>query len=185
MKMNIHAKHLKLTPAISNYIHQKLKKIYRHTQDIIWIEIFLSVEKKQRHIAKFVMHRPGTTFETENEAIDLYTAIDGSINKIDLHFIKEKGRTKKHKKSTLRKKEASPIVLPSDIPNCDISEPDLLLEKIGEPEQIILKIMTLKEALKTINPKSKFIPFLNKHSNQINILFRKSNSSFGILEIIK
>ena len=67
MQLNITARHIDLTPALSDYVHKKVEKAQRYFDEIIWAQAILNVEKR-RHIAELVVHTPGKTFRTEAEA---------------------------------------------------------------------------------------------------------------------
>src|SRR3989344_4625094 len=96
MQLNITARHLELTPALSDYVHKKVEKAQKYFDAIIWAQAILSVEK-HRHIAEVVVHTPGNTFRTKGEAGDLYSAVDLATHKLDLHLTRIKDKRKNHR----------------------------------------------------------------------------------------
>ena len=96
MKLNITARHLDLTPALSDTVHRKVEKAQRYFNSIIWAQAILTVEK-HRHIAELVVHTPGATFRTKGEAGDLYSAIDLAAHKLDLHLMRIKDKKIQHR----------------------------------------------------------------------------------------
>src|SRR5271168_1361441 len=96
MQINITARHLKLTSAISDYVQKKLEKAKRYFDHLIWAQVILSVEK-DRHIAEIVIHASGRTFMAKEESMDLYAAVDLASDKIDLQLrrYKEKKRVRR------------------------------------------------------------------------------------------
>src|SRR3989338_5973761 len=111
MQLNITARHLDMTPALSDYVHRKLEKAQRHFDSIVWAQTILAVEK-HRHIAELVVHTPGSTFRTKAEAGDLYSAIDLAAHKLDLHLTRTKDKQKSHhRKNNDRKNSVRPPFL--------------------------------------------------------------------------
>ena len=100
MQLNITARHLDLTPALSDYVHKKVEKAQRYFDSIIWAQAILSVEK-HRHIAEVIVHTPGNTFRTKGEAGDLYSAVDLAAHKLDLHLTRVKDKQKNHRRCTM------------------------------------------------------------------------------------
>ena len=96
MQLNITARHLDLTPALSDYVHKKVEKAQRYFDSIIWAQAILTVEK-HRHIAEIVVHTPGNTFRTKGEAGDLYSAVDLAAHRLDLHLTRVKDKQKNHR----------------------------------------------------------------------------------------
>jgi putative sigma-54 modulation protein len=82
MQVNITARHLKLTPAISEYVQKKLEKANRFLDHLIWAQVVLDVTKT-RHTAEIIIHAAGHTFTSKEESIDLYAAIDLASDTLD------------------------------------------------------------------------------------------------------
>ena len=99
MQLNITARHLDLTPALSDYVHRKVEKAQRYLDSIVWAQAVLSVEK-HRHIAEVIVHTPGNTFLTKGESGDLYSAIDIAAHKLDLHLSRIKDKKRRHRTRT-------------------------------------------------------------------------------------
>src|SRR5882672_728838 len=96
MQVNITARHLKLTPAISEYVQKKLEKAKRYFDHLIWAQVVLDVSKT-RHMAEIIIHASGRTFTAKEESADLYAAIDLASDKIDeqLRRYKERKRSRR------------------------------------------------------------------------------------------
>src|SRR3989338_8441019 len=97
MEIQLTAKQLKITPAISDYVHQKIEKAQKYFDHIVWGQVFLHIEKRA-HNAEVVIHAPGQTFRALATAADLYSAVDLASDKIDAQLKKFKERLKtRHK----------------------------------------------------------------------------------------
>ncbi len=181
MRFNITARHIALTPAITDYARKKVEKTQKFFIDIIWAQAILSVEKL-RHIAEFVVHTPGETFRTEGVAGDLYAAIDIASHKLDLHLKKVKEKTKNYRSG----KSAKSLVAVSGSLRSKVAESEagVLPSKISDVSQVNAKWMTIEKALTEIESGSKphFI-FVNESTNRINLIYKKSKKGFGLVEL--
>ncbi len=178
MQLNITARHLDLTPALSDYIHRKVEKAQRFSDDIIWAQTILSVEK-HRHIAEIIIHTPGSTFRTNGEAGDLYSAIDLAAHKVDLHLSKVKGKQKNHHRNGKEAVRAAPILMES--------EPKLALRpgNVTEVSKEILEPQSLTSAIRELNARQKpFLMFINERTNQVSAVYKKGKDAFGLVEAI-
>jgi len=101
--------HLDLTPAIRQYVEEKLKPITRHLDLITEIEVILALEtpadKDLRQRAEINLRLKGETLHAEHHAEDLYAAIDGVMEKIDRQAIKVKGKIKEHRRESTKRME--------------------------------------------------------------------------------
>lgn len=89
--MNIHltGHHLEITPAIREYATGKFGKIKRHFDNVIDVNIILSVEKL-RQKAEATVHISGKNVFVECEDENLYAAIDALVDKLDRQVVKHK-----------------------------------------------------------------------------------------------
>ena len=101
--MNLHltGHHLEITPAIRDYVSNKLQRITHHFDHVIDVSVVLTVEKLQRRIEASV-HVRGKDIFCESADADMYAAIDGLIDKLDRTIIK-------HKEKTLERRHGTPL----------------------------------------------------------------------------
>jgi len=109
MNILITGHHLDLTPAIRQYVEDKLDKIVRHLDMIVEIDVTLSVdtpaEKDKRQRAEINLRLKGDTLHAEDCAENLYAAIDGVIEKLDRQVLKVKGKIKEHRQESNKRAE--------------------------------------------------------------------------------
>ncbi|CAH1904342.1 ribosome hibernation-promoting factor [Candidatus Nitrotoga sp. HW29] len=89
MNLNLSGHHLEITPAIREHVVSKLGKIERHFDNMIDVNVILSVEKLKQK-AEANVHLSGKTIFVESEDTNLYAAIDNLIEKLDRQIIKHK-----------------------------------------------------------------------------------------------
>ena len=106
MNLTISGHHLELTPAIREYVQNKLERIRRHFDHVIDIAVILTVdklpEKEKRQKAEINLHLRGKDLHAESIAEDLYAAIDTLIDKLDRQVIKYKCKVQDHQHQALK-----------------------------------------------------------------------------------
>ena len=95
MHINISGHHLDVTPAIKDYVNNKLEKLSKHHDRITSTNVILSVNKLIQK-AEASVHVSGKDFFADSESDDLYTAIDLLADKLDRQLIKHKDKTRNH-----------------------------------------------------------------------------------------
>lgn len=89
MNLQITGHHLEVTPAIRDYATGKFDKIKRHFDNVIDVNIILSVEKLQQK-AEATIHLSGKDLFVECTDENLYAAIDALVDKLDRQVRKHK-----------------------------------------------------------------------------------------------
>ncbi len=89
MNLTLAGHHLQITPAIREYVNTKLERVARHFDDLMGVNIVLSVEKLQQKIEANI-HVRGREMFVEAAHENLYAAIDLFADKLDRQIIKHK-----------------------------------------------------------------------------------------------
>jgi putative sigma-54 modulation protein len=100
MNLTISGHHIDVTPAIREYVQNKLERVRRHFDQLIDVSVILSVdnltEKEKRQKAEINLRMSGKTVFVESAAQDLYAAIDTLIDKLDRQVMKHKDKVQNH-----------------------------------------------------------------------------------------
>ncbi len=106
MNLNITGHHLEVTPALREYVTGKLVRIRRHFDQVVDINVFLSVEKLRQR-AEINIHVRGKDLFAEATDQDLYAAIDALMDKLDRQVLKYKEMRQGYAHETPKRQEAS------------------------------------------------------------------------------
>lgn len=98
MQISISGHHLDITPALREYVNEKLDRITRHFDDVTNSHVVLHVEKT-RHLAEATINARGSQLHARGEADDMYAAIDALADKLNRQALKLKEKTSDHHKS--------------------------------------------------------------------------------------
>ena len=106
MNLSISGRHLEVTPAIREYVLNKMARVSRHFDHVIDTQVMLSVERL-KHTAEVTMRLRGKDIHCEADDDNLYAAIDLLADKIDRQVIKYKDKVQDHAHDPVKRQEAS------------------------------------------------------------------------------
>lgn len=92
MQINITGRHFDVTPALEQYVNQKMTKINRHFEQISSIHVVFGIEKLEQ-IAEATINIPGEKLHATTKAENMYKAVDLLIDKLDRLIIKYKEKS--------------------------------------------------------------------------------------------
>ncbi len=95
MNLQISGHHLEVTPAIREYVTNKLERVTSHFDHVIDTTVILSVEKLKQK-AEVTVRVRGKDIFVEAEDGDLYAAIDNLVDKLDRQVQKYKRKAQDH-----------------------------------------------------------------------------------------
>jgi putative sigma-54 modulation protein len=96
MNLQLTGHHLEITPSIRGYVTSKLERITRHFDNVIDVNVILSVDKLQQRIEANV-HVRGRDIFCESIDENMYAAIDNLVDKLDRQIIKHKEKIVDHR----------------------------------------------------------------------------------------
>ena len=174
MKINARGQKIKVTDAIQAHTEEKLKKLdkYFDTPEEITANVLIKVKGKDQTVEvtiptkKFILRGE----ETNN---DLYAAIDLVTDKLEIQIRKNKTRLKK-------KNVQNVIDFKIDF---EVEKEDENKSKIVKRKNIEMKPMSEEEAILQLELLGhSFFVFKNVKTDEIDILYRRNDGDYGIIE---
>ncbi|MDO9238351.1 MAG: ribosome-associated translation inhibitor RaiA [Aquabacterium sp.] len=111
MNLTISGHHLEVTPSIREYVRTKLERVTRHFDQVVDINVLLSVEKQKeknrRQQAEVTVRVKGKDIFVETAHEDLYAAIDQLMDKLDRQVCRYKDRVQDHHHDSHKRQELS------------------------------------------------------------------------------
>ncbi|WP_370263814.1 ribosome hibernation-promoting factor, HPF/YfiA family [Limnobacter sp.] len=101
MNLNINGHHLEVTPAIRNYVIEKLDRVKRHFDHVIDASVTISVVKLVQR-AEVTLHVRGKDIHAEANHENLYAAIDALADKLDRQVLRHKDKLTNHNNVPLK-----------------------------------------------------------------------------------
>ncbi|MDQ2137481.1 ribosome-associated translation inhibitor RaiA [Alcaligenaceae bacterium A4P071] len=109
MNLSICGRHLEVSPAVREYVMNKLARVLRHFDHVIDTQVILSAEPL-RHKAEVTMRLSGKDIHCEATEENLYAAIDLLADKLDRQVIKYKDKVQNHAVEPAKRQIVAPIV---------------------------------------------------------------------------
>jgi putative sigma-54 modulation protein len=95
MQLNFKGRNIELTDALKNFTQEKFQRVERRDHHITKIDVVFHIENLT-HTAEATAHLPGTELHAKAEALDMYTAIDELVDKLNKLIIKHKEKNSRH-----------------------------------------------------------------------------------------
>jgi len=176
MELQITGKNIELTPELRKYIERKLSKLSRHLPGLMVAKVEIAEEKTrsrlQRFIAQVTLDSSGTLLRAEERGEELFSAIDRTVSIMDRQIERFKGKRNRGKGGTSPRTEQfiesarggqTPVVV--------------------RVKQFAVKPMPVDEAVEQMELLGHdFFLFLHKDSGKLNLLYRRKDKNYGIIE---
>lgn len=178
--MNIHVtfRHMETTEALKEYAIEKVSKIKKYLDAPVDVHVVLSVEKF-RHIAEVTFTINGFVVKGQEETEDMYAAIDMVMDKIErqVRRYKEKLKDKRSSGSPGEKLKVKMNVVSLENEQTE-TEPIVI-----KSTNFSIKPMAIDEAIMQMNLiDNDFLVFRNAISNEVNVIYRRKDGNYGLIE---
>jgi len=176
MQVNTTFRQMEQSEALKNYAEEKLERVNKYIDEPISAQVFFTVEKKIRHIVEIVITAKGISTKASEATNDMYAAIDAVIDKIERQLRRYKEKIKAHKPNEGGRKISKKIYTAESI-EANV-EPVVVKTKTETA-----KPMSIDEAVMQMDLLHKdFIVFSNSENSEINVLYRRKDGNFGLIE---
>jgi putative sigma-54 modulation protein len=95
MQLNLTGHHVEITPALREYVGNKLTRLERHFDHMTDVHCILTVEKL-RHKAEAKVNVSGSTLFADSVEDNMYAAIDTLVDKLDRQIKRHKEKVQAH-----------------------------------------------------------------------------------------
>ncbi len=174
MQTSISFKNVDSSEHLKSYVSEKLNRFDKLFDNPATAQVVLSVEK-HRHTAEIHITADRLTITGKEETGDLYSAIDMVLDKLETQLkrgkqkIRERRTTAKGQARAIREEQASG------------AEEEIRREV--RIETLDTKPMDVEEAVLQMDMSARdFLAFLNARSSQINVIYRRKDGHYGLLQ---
>jgi len=181
-KIETLARNMRLTDNTREYVEKKAAKLERYLQEIDEIRVELSNVKtarnaNDRHVAQVTLRGKGFILRTEERADEVHAAFDTALDKMQRQIERYKG---KHYHGRGDGRSAAEAI-EEDWP---VDETGELLPLIARRKKFELVPMSEDEAVEQMKllGHDNFFVFFNAEQNSIQVLYRRRNGTYGLIE---
>lgn len=185
MQVSVTFRHMDPTEALKDFAAEKVARIQKYIQKPTDAEVVLSVEKYM-HQADITIKAHGMMMRGKEKSEDMYASIDRAMAKIERQVKRYRDKLSSHK---AREGKAAKIKLNVIEASRQATEPaqesngNGLPPEIIESKEVVAPTLTVDEALMQMDLlHNDFLVFTNVKSGVINVLYRRKEGNFGLIE---
>jgi len=172
----IRGKNIDVTPALRDYVEKRVGKVTKYFDKVGEITVLLTVTKG-RHIVEVTVPVQGVLLRGEEATMDMYTSIDLVIEKLERQIHKHKTKIEKRFRAGSFKTEA---IVPPVISN---TEDDNDEYPVVKTKRFAVKPMDVQEAIMQMNlVNHDFFVFRDSESDETNVVYRRKDGNYGLIE---
>lgn len=175
MEYRVITRGFELSDAMKTYIDRKLEKVDRVLREDDVTSMEIRIEKDaENYVVKIILNMRGEMINVEERNSDVYTAIDFVSDALEKRVKKAKDKMRVRHKSGVRG------LAESMLNEVKAEEEE---DKIVSEKRLPLLQMDLEEALLQMETMDHmFLVFRNIDTGEINLLFRKDEKKYGLIE---
>lgn len=181
-QVEIQGRNMEVTDQIHDYISSKAEKLDRYLKEIEEIHVELAYAKSarsaaDRQVAQITVSGRRLLLRTEERADDIYTAFDAAFDKMQRQIERYKGKRKRGRGDGRSAAEASGFVLENEV----VEDDDMVVVR---RKKFAVYPMNEEEAIEQMSllGHNNFFIFYNGDTNAINVLYRRRDGDFGLIE---
>ncbi len=170
MAVVVRGKNIEVTPALKDYVEKRVGKITKYFNALGDITVILTVEKN-RHIVEVTVPLNGMLLRGEESTSSMYASVDLVIEKLEKQIEKYKTKLSRKLRSGIFKGE-----LVSETPDDDDFQ-------VVKTKRFAIKPMDVEEAIMQMNLiNHDFYVFTNAETEEVNVVYRRRNGHYGLIE---
>lgn len=177
-KVDIYTKEMDLTGEVREYVEKKAERLYRFLERIDETRVDLSHvktarESNNRFVAQVTLRGRGFILRAEERAEEIKASIDLVMDKIERQIERYKGK---------KYRSRAGAIPASELLTQEVEEQVQPL--IARRKKFMLVPMDELEAVEQMNllGHEDFFVFFNINTNSINVLYKRRDGSYGIIE---
>ncbi len=185
LEVAIFPKNMELTDRISGYINKKISKLDRFLGDIDETRVDLAYLKSARNpsdrqVAQITIRGRGYILRTEERSDDIFTAVDLALDKMQRKIERFKGKRSRGRGDGTPAAEVAPETPAPAEEAAEVEEAPVIARR-KTFELVPMDEMEAIEQMIRLGHENFFV-FFNANSNSINVLYRRRDGTYGLIE---
>jgi putative sigma-54 modulation protein len=179
MLINVTFRHIEPSAPLREYAEEKISRVKKYIEEPIEAHVVLKVEKF-RHIAEVTIDANGLRINGAEETEDMYSSIDMVADTIEAQVRKNKDKFRR-RKSGASLRELAGAADSTAVP----FEGEDHERRVIRSKQVNAKPMDVDEAAMQLSRSSgEFLVFTNRMTNRVNVLYRRKDGHYGLIEAV-
>ncbi len=180
-KVEVQTRSIRLTDQIEEYVNKKAGNLDRYLPAIDSVRVELSHHKAarsalDRNVAQITVYGKGFTLRTEERTDEVLAAFDRAIDNMQTQIERYKGKHYHGRGDGRSAAEAAEPIIDD--------ETGELSPLVARKKKFVLYPMNEEEAIIQMRNlgHDNFFIFYNAETSKINVLYRRRNGSYGLIE---
>jgi putative sigma-54 modulation protein len=185
MRLNVKSKNGPVTDALRQYAEKKVKKLERYFRRIDTAELEQEIERGQ-HIVELSLEGDGVFLRSEERCNDIHAAIDNVVEKLESQVKRFKTKARRgHQRPGPVKEVGAELASSLESGETDESEEEGegYRPRIVRRKRFPMKPMPAEEAARQMELLDhSFFLFMNVETGNVNVLYRRRDGDYGLIE---
>ena len=178
MRLQVKGRNLEVSEQIRQYAEEKMGKLDRLVSDPTRVELELAVEKNpsiaENHVAEATVWTKGPTLRARESSSDMKASIDQLVGKLERQV-----KRYREKRRVAPRRHARDGGVPMEQP-VELEESETAIVKT---KQFSVSPMSAEEAVLQLELVGHdFFVFRNAETDTINVVYRRRDGNFGLIE---
>jgi len=176
---------MEITERVKEYVQKKVIKLYRYLNGVDEARVDLAFVKSarsaaDRQVAQITIRGKGILLRSEERSDDIYSALDAALEKLQRQMERYKGKHH-HGRGDGRSASEAAGAPGSEVEEVEAGEQAPVIVR---RKHFIITPMDEEEALEqmVLLGHEDFFVFFNVNTNTVNILYRRRDGTFGLIE---
>ena len=170
MKIQVRGRNMDTTDALKDYIGKRLGKLDKYIDNLGDAQVTMAVERGFHRI-EVTIPINGMILRGEESTGDMYASIDLVVEKLEKQIEKYKGKLQKRDARYVNGLRKTAAVLEDEEP------------RLVKTKRFAIKPMPVEEAVLQMNLLGhNFFMFSNADTEQVNVVYKRKDGNYGLIE---
>jgi putative sigma-54 modulation protein len=181
MQVTVKGRHMTITDSLRDYAEEKFGRVSKvYDTDPSVAEVVLHVEKNKsnpaRHVAEVTLRLKGHVVRAEEASDDMHAAIDLAADKVERQM-------RKYKTKVIDKRNRAEVSVKTAAGDMELAEVAIPEPEVVKVKTLDVKPMSEEEAILQLELLGHdFFVFRHADSELVNVLYRRNDGDFGLIQ---
>ena len=191
-RIEVMGRHIEVTEPMKQYAWDKLSKIERFHNHILYINVTLDIQKLE-HVCTILLKIDHIKIKAHASSTDMYVSIDKAVDRLQSLLRRYKSRIQDHHKRgpSIVDMEVNVLEKPIDEVgeiNAEIEAENAQRAALAAPrlmgsEKKALKTLTINEALMKMElSEDGFLIYRSEEDCKLKVLYRRNDGNYGLIQ---
>ncbi len=184
MQPIITGKNIEVSDWMRQYVEKKMGKLDKYLTSISEVRVELSVHKtksaRDSQVAQVTVRSNSTILRAEQRSDDILASIDVVLDKMYRQIARFKGKRERHGRGVAHAEPVPEIV---ELEGVEEEDEEETLGRLVRVKRFLVQPMTPDEAIEQMELLGHdFFLFFNQESDSMNVLYRRNDGNYGLLQ---